>query len=391
MQKTTLFVAACCCWPHTPDTGRNIERAAAEISDWDEAKQVAIRHRVSPLVHQAVKDVSTVPEDFRAWAKRSAQAVAQHAMQLTRECIKIDGAFKTEGLQALHFKGPVLAQLAYGSVALKHSRDLDIFVKEDDVGAAAAILEATGYRVVGQDGPVSARQLAAMLRNFKDMGFVDPKGTLIEIHWRFVHFKSLLAGLEKGLHRQEVTVANAATLETFGSVQMLRYLCIHGASHHWYRLKWLADLSAFLNQLPSQERTQVIALVSAGKESDACAQALKLCDTLFGTTYAPPMSRRAEALYQHALARIDQPYVPPKSLWGDVGFLRDCMARRHLFPTPLAAIGGLRGHSISQTDVLTLPLPTYLNGLYPILRLPSLLLRRLRSYRTLRPQNINGQ
>jgi hypothetical protein len=111
----------------------------------------------SPLVHQAIKDLEEVPAEFREWAKQRAQALAFHSMQMTNEAIKIDRAFKDAGLRPLHFKGPVLAQIAFGSVALKYSHDLDIFVSESGARTAIAILEGKGYFPLGQDRPLSKR------------------------------------------------------------------------------------------------------------------------------------------------------------------------------------------------------------------------------------------
>jgi hypothetical protein len=308
-------------------------------------------------------------------------------MQMTNEAIKIDRAFKDAGLQPLHFKGPVLAQIAFGSVALKYSHDLDIFVTASEVRTALQTIERAGYRVIGPNGALSPRKIAALTLNFKHIGFVGPTGTLIEVHWRFSDGSGPLTGLENNLQRQAVKVANAGVLETFNSEQMLMYLVLHGAAHHWYRLKWLADLAAFLDQLPSDERDQVIWKVHQGPASNALAQALQLCDTLFDTAYSPMMSRRSDALYHYALNRIDRPHNSPGRLWGDIGFINDVLAKRHLHHSFWSTIWALKSHLICQGDVLAVPLPRYLNGIYPIIRLPSFLLRRLRGSRQGRAPN----
>ena len=378
LEKTTLFVAACCRWPHTIDSRRNLQVVAATIVDWNEAQEAVSRHRVAPLVDQAVKDMPDVPAGFRKWVKQEARKVAFLSMQLTHECIKIDGAFKVAGLRPMHFKGPVLGQIAFGSITLKHSGDLDIFVQAADIGKAVSILETLGYRVPGQDSLTSAYKIAAVVRNFKDLSLQNPNGTLVELHWRFGNDSFLFASLENRLERQSVMIANAGPFETFSSVQMLEYLCVYGAHHHWWRLKWLTDLAAFLEQLPHEERELIIAKVSEGPACDAVAQALQLCVTLLGTQYAPHLSSRAEALYQHSLKRINERLETPKSLRWDIKFISDLMIKRHLYATPWKVICALKSHLYSQGDVMAIPLPNYLNGLYPFLRFPSLLLRRFR-------------
>lgn len=378
MLRTTTFVAACCQWPQTLESQGRVAQAASEIEDWGDVRQVVKRHRVIPLVHVAVKDMDGVPAEFREWAKQGAQSAARHAMQLTRDCLAIDDAFKDAGLNPLHFKGPVLAQIVFGSVALKLSHDLDIFVPAAEVRSAVEILESAGYRALKQDGPISEHQLAAIICNFKDLGFIGSTGTVVELHWKFGYNKDLLTGLENKLNRQSIVVANNVDLQTFNSMQMVYYLSVHGAVHHWKRLKWLADLAAFLEHLPCEERDEVIAQVSKGPTGVALAQALKLSDTLFGTHYNPKMPPGAQALYQHALMRIDQPYIAPRRFGGDLRFIKDVFVTRHLYDTPWMAIRALKSHLFCLDDTLAIPLPRHLNGIYPIIRLPSLVIRRLR-------------
>lgn len=378
MLNTTTFVAACCRWPQNSDTQAAVASAAAQIEDWEDAKRVVTRHRVFPVVHSAVKELDSVPKDFRDWARQQAEWGARHALQLARECLRIDAAFIAAGLEPVHFKGPTLAQIAYGSVALKVNHDLDIFVEAADIPTAVALLEADGYRVLGRDTPLSARQVSAMVRNFKDICLVGPAGIMVELHWRFVYSKKLLAELNGDLQTQGVTVATSASLRTLGSLQMLQHLCVHGALHHWKRLKWLSDLAAFLNQLPEVERNQMIANVSNSSAGDALAQSLKLCDTLFGTQYDPKMSDKAQALYAYALPRLEAPYDGTRRYGLDIGIAKDEIATRHLYPTRWGAIAAFKRLLIRQDEVLDVPLPAALNGLYLVIRLPALLVRRLR-------------
>lgn len=377
MRDTTRFVAACCRWPQTEDTKAVVAQAAADIADWDAVPEEIARHRVIPLVHLAVKDLPTIPKSFRDWAAQRAQEAAHDAMRMTRECLRIDATFKAARIAPLHFKGPTLAQIAYGSVALKVNHDLDIFVPASDIPTAVALLEAEGYRVPGQVAPLTARQLSAIARNVKDLALIGPNGTLVELHWRFVHSKSLLTDLETALQREGVTVATSACLDTLSTVQMLHYLCVHGALHHWKRLKWLADLSAFLEQLPEAARAHAIAEVRQTSGDVALEQALKLCDTLLGTRYAPHLSERAQRLYAYALPRLEAQYLGPRRFGMDVGIVQDLMATRHIYPSLWAAIVTLNRLLVRQDDVLALPLPAALNWMYVVIRLPALLLRRL--------------
>ena len=55
----------------------------------------------------------------------------------------------------------------------------------------------------------------------------------------------LLRQVGLGSPTQEVAVLDGS-LRTLGDKELFAYLCVHGASHCWFRLKWLADLNAWL-------------------------------------------------------------------------------------------------------------------------------------------------
>ena len=85
---------------------------------------------------------------------------------------------------------------------------------------------------------------------------------------------------------QDVDIAPGVVLPTFATNELIAYLCVHGASSAWFRLKWLSDLAALLDRCGSDaadvlyERSQDLA---AGR---AAAQAFLLSNWLFGT-YLP--------------------------------------------------------------------------------------------------------
>ena len=91
----------------------------------------------------------------------------------------------------------------------------------------------------------------------------------------------LLEGVGVASPTQAVAVLNGS-LTTLADAELFAYLCVHGATHGWFRLKWLADLGAWL----AGKREDEIAGFYAEAERlgvGACAgQALLLCRNLLG-------------------------------------------------------------------------------------------------------------
>ena len=144
-------------------------------------------------------------------------------------------------------------------------------------------------------------------------------------------------------------------------------------------MKWLSDVAAFLAQLSPDARAQAIAYVNDGPNSDALAQTLHLCDTYFGTTYDPEMSQRAQTLYEFARVRIETPYYETTRLKREFAVIRRYFATRHVYKNTWSALWALKYTLISKDDLLVLKLPFWLYPIYPLIRIPSLIIRRLRA------------
>jgi hypothetical protein len=84
-------------------------------------------------------------------------------------------------------------------------------------------------------------------------------------------------------------------LPTLAGDELFAYLCVHGASSAWFRLKWIADLAALLSSCsPGEiarlyERSQQL---GAGRPT---AQALLLASATFGTAAGSDLERRLTA------------------------------------------------------------------------------------------------
>ena len=77
-------------------------------------------------------------------------------MILAAESVRLQGVFASLELPALFVKGAALAQLAYGSPLIKHSRDIDVLVAPADAERALALLEAEGYAPIAPKGATDA-------------------------------------------------------------------------------------------------------------------------------------------------------------------------------------------------------------------------------------------
>jgi FlaA1/EpsC-like NDP-sugar epimerase len=155
------------------------------------------------------------------------------------------------------------------------------------------------------------------------------------------------------------------------------YLCVHGAYHHWSRLKWLADLNAMLTTTAA-DVTQLYRHAQKIGAGVCSGQALLLCRRLFdlplpaAVTAEIERDRRVSRLANIALRAMATPVIVNKPMTGV--YTQFLFGRGWRFLTAQC-----RAASTGMLDIMTLPLPLGLHWLYPALRPALWLWRRVSS------------
>ena len=70
---------------------------------------------------------------------------AHRTLWLTLELLNIHGHLRVRGLEVLPYKGPVLAEMLYGNVALRQFSDLHLLVRSGDLPTIKEALAELGY------------------------------------------------------------------------------------------------------------------------------------------------------------------------------------------------------------------------------------------------------
>lgn len=123
-------------------------RALITVSpNWDLLAQLARREGVLPMVAQRLTTFfkSSLPANLIAELGRLRFDNASRNLIFVKELVRIQRLLETEGIPALTFKGPVLAQIAYGSANLRRFNDVDLIVPEQDYLRCQEFLYGAGY------------------------------------------------------------------------------------------------------------------------------------------------------------------------------------------------------------------------------------------------------
>jgi hypothetical protein len=176
-----------------------------------------------------------------------------HALAVTNErrslvmggqLLRLIGLLAEEGVEALPYKGPVMAELLYGDAGVRQSVDLDLLVRPRDVEAAMSALAIAGFRQASCLGVDIGRLLASE----SEVAFESPDETfLIDLHWRLgPRFAQASLGADDLFAHARQSTFLGKELSVLSRVDLFVVLCVHGShSHRWDELELVAALGAW--------------------------------------------------------------------------------------------------------------------------------------------------
>ncbi len=351
--------------------------AAAAAIDWSLVLRIAERHRVEGLVWNALSQSATqVPGEVGERLQAAAGRIVRQNLVLTGESLRLASLLEEAGIRHLFVKGVTLGVLAYGSIGPKMGWDIDLLVPPESVEAAAAVLESAGYRLALPSGPRARERLGLWHQHWKESVWAKPDGGLtVELHSRLNDNPMLLPETGSDSPRQEVVVSKGRSLATLRTDELFAYLCVHGASSAWFRLKWIADVGALLGACPPAEIERLYRRARALGAGRAPAQALLLCERLFAIALPPalaaelrsdPVNRWLLAVSLRKLAGRTLTAELDEKLLG-TGTIH--LMQFALLPGLKFKFAELRRQLVNPVDRVAVPLPRALGFLYPLVAL----------------------
>jgi hypothetical protein len=296
-----------------------------EVSDAEALVAAARRHGLLAILYRSVQTRCSgeIPAELRERLRDLYLRNAERNLRISAQLIAVVERFERAGVQAVPFKGPVLAEAVYGDVGMRQFADVDILVARDDVARAGDVLASLGFGLAHG----SRRVDDALLQSAEcQAAFSHPTTrTSLELHWRtgprFAHASLPAEDL--------IAAALPATLigrAIPGLTPTDTYLviCVHAAHHLWDQLEHAATLARFIRGGAIEDWPRLL-------DRAAAYGCLRRC--LIGAILA---------------RRLTGVALPPE-LEAAVG--RDCVAlelageaERHLFDERAAAPGGgIRG------------------------------------------------
>jgi len=223
----------------------------------------------------------SLPDDIAAALRKRATKIALFAAANAREAAALTAELQRHTINAAVLKGVVLSAQAYGKLTVRHQKDIDLLVAPHDAFSAHSVLTSRGYLFEGAtDSPPPNERY---MRHAKHLAYLhQTTGMRIDLHWRLYDNPFLGPKHYPAERWQTVDLGFGLQCRTLATDDLLLYLCAHGTSHGWSRLKWLADVAALLQQSPNR-MTELSKQAASYRLQRSVTQTFLLLHTLFGT------------------------------------------------------------------------------------------------------------
>lgn len=205
--------------------------------DWAYLIHAAEVHRVAPLFYWRLNsiDPTLAPKAVMKHLQLCFCANAARNKYLTEELVAILESLELAVVPAIAYKGPVLAALIYGNVALRVFADLDVLVNKVDIRRSEELLAAHGYHL--DHIPRYARE-RTLIKEGK------PIQLQVDLHWGLTGWSEPFpVDLKSWWARVEPVQVGSTIINSFSPSDLVLYLCTHSSNS----LAWIADLAGLLS------------------------------------------------------------------------------------------------------------------------------------------------
>jgi hypothetical protein len=236
-----------CAHRGSPSQARErIVELARAANDWDYLFLLARRHAVLPLLYRGLEGVEGPPDDFRAQLRDEFRKNATRNTLLAGELAGLARLFEAEGVPLLAYKGPALAQQAFGNITLRRYVDLDVIVRRGDARRAGGLLQSLGY---AKPAGLTESHEEFLLRRQHNLAYTRDGGLMIvELHWEVAPRRFAAVPVNEEVWERASSVKLFGTEVRCPSPEdLLLALAVHGTKHLWERLTWVCDVAALVN------------------------------------------------------------------------------------------------------------------------------------------------
>lgn len=365
-----LEIVLCCARTHlTKDTVERVRSLLKKNLNFSELTSIAKQHRVRPLLHHNLAKYA--PETLAHPAIKELQnqcrRTSLHNMVLMKELLEISEQLESYGIQAVSFKGPILADI-YGDLSLRQISDLDFLVRASDFSRTVDLLVSQGYELTVQ--VPWETHLTSPQTNLTGQHSIDLHRDIVPNHLSCFHNSSDL------WDQVEQYSLLGKKANTFTPDTLLFILCLNGTKEGWYRLSRICDVAELVRAHPNLDWQNIIKMANRLGSKRLLLLGLLLAENLLGVDL-PEMIRyevNTDSVVLSLAAKVERQLISPNLVVepGEVERTLFHISTRKRWRDKLRSFIGLvrfsGGMKLTEKDRTVLSLPQYLAFFYYFIR-----------------------
>ena len=244
--KEFQLLCACARVSLSPEAIAHIGGATERGVDWHGLLRLAEQHGALPLLaRNLAAHARRIPTEIEQQLRFAYEGNVRRNLWFASELGRIADSLSGKHLQAVPYKGPVLAETIYGDLALRSFSDLDFLISPSDFEQAKQALADLGYRPAEELSPAVER---FWLRKGYERSLDGAAGkNLVELQWGVLPcFYAVDLRIGDLLARSRQTSVGGREVACLSPEDSLLVLCLHAAKHLWTRLIWVCDIAETL-------------------------------------------------------------------------------------------------------------------------------------------------
>ena len=349
-------------------------------------------HRIRPVVYRVLLNAN-VSIEFKTAIKNELHSITLQNFEIAKETERIIKKLATVGITAIPYKGVAFSKQFYGDISMRESTDIDLAIDASDLLAIQPQFEEDGYAITaGMENPVNA-SITYYTEN-KDLCFDKVTSNHqfhVELHWMVTHPR-----YQAPTNLNKINIAETVESELGGTslrflepTEHLRATLLHHFLHDGMEyLKLLVDITqaqAVIKRSPqeAEKLNNQDVKITELEQHYHVAPILQAIEELFGIGQINSIQTKTsikESVIDYCLQSNIGRYQRhrPLSLLGHyirslhnrVRFIKNKKDQRRF---QQSYIHGLIKPGLGEREWI--PLPSYLHGLYYLIRPLRILLR----------------
>jgi hypothetical protein len=249
----------------------------ADTLDWARLVQIVSWHGVLPLTYRNLSSLvpHRVPKSILSQLMKLYLMNSSHNQRLTCALQDLGTLFNLHNVPILFFKGPVLAEVAYGSIHLRRFSDIDILIHRADLPVVRQLLMSQGFQpqnvilaALQEPNPCLEKLNHLDSSSIKDRAehdaieaashseeeaFIHQENFVtLDLHWQLMpSFFPVPFDLDQIWRTCQSFEVENTKVDSLNPEDLLLYLCAHGSKELWRNLIWVCDIAEVVRAYPA--------------------------------------------------------------------------------------------------------------------------------------------